>query len=416
MSKLKESDNRRVVVTGLGVISSLGIGWQDFWKNLIAGKSGISRIETFDTSKYDRHYAGEVKNFDPTKFMSKRRASQIGRASQMAIAAAKLAVKDAGVKISELRKHNPAVCLGTTMGEAQVIEQIVKHTLVNHEEIKPKRALIYPASSISINVGEYFGFKGPSNLFSTACAAGNYAIAYGCDLIRAGRCEYAVAGGVDALSRIAFTGFGRLFAMAPEKCQPFDKNRRGMLLGEGAGVVLLESAKNAYKRKAHIYAEVLGYGLSCDAHHMTEPSVPGVVSAIKKAIQSSKIDISEVDYVSAHGTGTKENDKAECAALRIVFDDRTSEIPISSIKSMLGHSMGAASAIEAMSCCLAIDQETIPPTINFSEKDPDCDIDCVPNICRKHKIRVAVNNSQAFGGNNACVVIRGYVKNEQKSL
>lgn len=217
-----------------------------------------------------------------------------------------------------------------------------------------------------------------------------------------------MAGGADPFSRIAFTGFNRLFAVAPEKCQPFDRNRKGMMVGEGAGVLFLESSDSAKKRKADIYAEIAGYALSCDAHHMTAPSAEGITQVIRKAMKNSGIDADEVDYISAHGTGTLANDKAECAAAREVFTERCKKIPMSSIKSMLGHTMGAASAIEAIACCLAIKESIVPPTINYEIPDPECDIDCVPNKARKQPVKVALNNSLAFGGNNACLVVRRY--------
>ena len=214
-----------------------------------------------------------------------------------------------------------------------------------------------------------------------------------------------VAGGSDPFSRITFTGFNRLYAMAPEKCQPFDKNRRGMMVGEGAGIVLLELLENALKRKANIYAEVMGYALSCDARHMTAPSVEGIIQVMKRAIKHASVKLDDVDYISTHGTGTPANDKAECQAVKEVFKGRYKEIPMNAIKSMLGHTMGAASAIEAIACCLAIKESMIPPTINYETPDPECNIDCVPNKSRKDYIRIALNNSLAFGGNDACLVV-----------
>lgn len=404
-SKISRLDHRRVVVTGLGVVSSLGIGWQEFWRNLIAGKSGISRVTSFDTSQYERHYAGEVKNFDPTQFMNQGKDEKIGRTSQLAISASKLAIEDAGLKIDRARRNTLGIIIGTTMGESRVIEKIIENRIkIKEMDANALLALTYPANSIPTNVANELNLEGENIVFANACAAGNYAIGYAFDLIHTGKKDAMLAGGADALSRIAFTGFGRLFAMASEKCQPFDKNRKGMLTGEGAGIILVEEYDHARKRKARIYAEILGYGMSCDAKNMTIPSVEGISKAIKKSLLNSKIDRQLVDYISAHGTGTTENDKEECAALRKVFGDYTKKIPVSSIKSMLGHTMGAASALEAIACCLAIYKQEVPPTINYYEKDPDCDIDCVPNKGRKHTVKVALNNSQAFGGNNACLV------------
>lgn len=402
----KSKNKHRVVVTGLGVVSSLGIGWQEFWKNLIAGKSGISKITSFDTSQYERHYGGEVKNFDPTKFMSKRKASQMGRASQMAVAASKLALKDAGLKKSDLGNFRAGICLGTTMGEPQIMEMVDKKSFINGRCcIDCVSALTYPSNSIVSNVEMQLGLNFKSYMFANACAAGNYAIAKAFDLIKKGETNIMFAGGADSISRIAFTGFSRLFNMAPEKCRPFDQNRKGMILGEGAGIIVVESLENAQRRNAKIYAEILGYGLSCSATHMTIPGTDGVRKAIAESLKSSGIKSSQVDYINAHGTGTKENDSVECAAFYKVFGKNLRDIPVSSIKSMLGHAMGAGSAIEAISCCLAINRNEIPPTINYNKSDPNCDIDCVPNNGRKCSVNVTSNNSTAFGGNNACLVL-----------
>ncbi len=398
---------RRVVVTGLGVVSSIGIGWQEFWKNLLAGKSGIDRVRSIDTTHYDNHRAGEVRCFFPTDFINRHKVAKLGRASLFAIVASKLAIKDAKLSNKDFKKSIGGVCVGTTMGESQLIESMEK-TCVDSDEshVKNLEALSYPANSIATNVADELKIKGQNLLFANACAAGNYAVGYAFDLIRSGNADVMLAGGSDALSRIAFTGFGRLYAMSPDVCRPFDLNRKGMMLGEGAGMLLLEDYDSAIKRNAPIYAEILGYGMSCDAKDMTNPDPQSVARAISKSLVSAGLDCSQVDYISAHGTGTPENDKAECEAINRVFGEFMRKIPVSSIKSMLGHTMGAASALESIACCLAVKYGVIPPTINLENIDPFCDIDCVPNISRKHKVKVALNNSQAFGGNNACVLLR----------
>ena len=227
-------------------------------------------------------------------------------------------------------------------------------------------------------------------------------------MILLGRSDVVLAGGVDAFIRFAFSGFNQFSAVAPEKCQPFDKNRKGMIVAEGAGILVLESLESALKRKAPIHAEIIGYGLSCDAFHMTASSVEGIAACMKKAIKEAGITTDEVDYISAHGTGTPTNDKNECSAIKEVFGSRYKSIPVSSIKSMLGHTMGAASAIETIACALAIKYDIIPPTINFETPDPECDIDCVPNQARKHTVNIALNNSYAFGGNNASSVLKKF--------
>ncbi|HQP11083.1 MAG TPA: beta-ketoacyl-[acyl-carrier-protein] synthase family protein, partial [Candidatus Omnitrophota bacterium] len=335
--------DRRVVITGLGVVSSLGIGWEPFWKNLVAGKSGISRITTFDTSLYDRHNGGEVKDFDPKNFIDRRSLRHLGRTSQMAIVASKLALKDSGLNNDQLRREITGVCVGTTMGEPQVMESLNSKYFPQGKRMRGDHvaASLYPACAISNNVASYFKLKGPNFIFSSACAAGNYAILHAFHLLKTGRADYMVTGGADALSRVAFTGFFRLFTMAPEKCQPFDKNRKGMLVGEGAGMMVMESLEEAQKRNATIYAEILGGGLACDALHMTDPSIEGISKAIQKSLDNSCVSIADIDYINAHGTGTRGNDKAESLALNKVFGKRLQNIPISSIKSMLGHTMGA---------------------------------------------------------------------------
>ena len=399
--------NRRVVVTGLGVVSSIGIGKDEFWKNLITGKSGISEVTTFDVSNYDVYKAGEIKNFEPTKFIPKNKLRDIARASQFAIAATKLALDDARLNISQLSKNKIAVIFGTTMGEGGMIEEADKHwTALGEDDVWAITILKYPSNAISNNVNHFFNLKGISLVIPTACAAGNYSIGYGYDLVREGVADLVLAGGADPFSRIGFTGFGRLYAMSSDVCRPFDKNRKGMMVGEGAGVLILESLESAQKRRAVIYAEILGYGLSCDAFNMTIPSLKGIKKVMMKAMKNAAIQIGEVDYISAHGTGTIPNDRTESQAIKEVFGARYKEISVSSIKSMLGHTMGAASAIEAITCCLTIKNSVIPPTINYETKDPECDIDCVPNKAREKAVNIALNNSFAFGGNNACVVFK----------
>lgn len=401
--------NKRVVVTGIGVVSSIGIGKDEFWSALIQGKSGISRITSFDTAEYPTHYGGEVKNFRPELFIDKRKIAKISRVSQLAIAAAKLAAQEAKINLDSLNKDRAGLVLGTTMGGSQVFERLnsawIKQGI---DAIDPALIPMCPVSSINVNVAGEFGFKGPNYIIPTACAAGNYAIGYACDLIRMGRADIMLSGGADAFSRIAFTGFNRLLAIAPEKCRPFDKNRKGMMVGEGAAVMVLETLEAALKRKADIYAEILGYGLSCDAHHMTAPYASGIKQAIEKALGESNLSAQDVDYFNAHGTGTLANDKEECLAIKMAFGEHYRRLAVSSIKSMLGHTMGAASAIEAAVCCLTVKHDIIPPTINYETPDPECDIDCVPNTCRKAKVNVALNNASAFGGNNACLVLKKF--------
>lgn len=402
-------NQKRVVITGLGVVSSVGLGKDAFWKSLMEGKSGISDVNIFDTSGFVNHRGGEVKGFEAGKYIQKDKLRGMARASQFAVVAAKMALDDARIVFGADEYSRTGVIVGTTMADVQSLEQIDKYWTKNGEdEVWPINVIKYPSNSLSDHIGYFFGIEGPNYVIPTACSAGNYSIGYSYDMIRAGKADVMLAGGSDPFSRITFTGFSRLFAMAPEKCQPFDKNRKGMMVGEGAGIVALEDMEHAMKRGGNIYCEVLGYGLSCDAHHMTAPSINGIIKVMEMALKNSGINMEDVDYICAHGTGTPANDKVECDAIKHVFGDRYKKVWVSSIKSMLGHTMGAASAIEAIACCLAIKEGYIPPTINYETPDPECNINCVPNKAIKAKVRVVLNNSLAFGGNNACLVLRAF--------
>ncbi len=401
---------KRVVITGLGVVSSIGIGWRDFWHSLLAGTSGISPVTSFDTSDHFTRKGGEIKQFRPERFMPEEDVKFHNRASHFAVAAARLALEDSRLTDDDLSRCGTGICMGTTLGSVQSVEIINEMDVIRKEQTIPAELIgQVPTHSTPSLVSRHFGIKGPLMMFSTACAAGNYAIGYGFDLIQLGKADIVLVGGSDPFSKVAFTGFNQLSAVAPEQCQPFDKNRKGMMVAEGAGILVLESLDNARERSAPIYAELLGYGLSCDAGHMTNPSIDGVATCMVKALQAAGIDANDVDYISAHGTGTLANDKTECAAIKKVFGDRYREIPISSIKSMIGHTMGAASALEAICCALTVKHDIIPPTINWETADPECDVDCVPNRAREHVVTIALNNSYAFGGNNASLVLKKYI-------
>jgi 3-oxoacyl-[acyl-carrier-protein] synthase II len=401
--------DRRIVITGIGVVTPIGTGWETFWTNLLEGRSGIAPVQSFDTSGYNVHRGAEVKEFKADDYILNLDAAHLGRASQFAIAAARLALADAGVEIGSLDRKRAGVSMGTTSGEPREVERFddsyVSKTL---DRIGPEFLALYPCHVIAAHVASELNFSGVNTMIPTACAAGNYAIAHALDVLRAGRAELMLAGGSDAFSRITFTGFARLGAIAPETCQPFDRFRRGMIPGEGAGVLVLEPLDRARRRGARIYAEVGGYGLSCDAHHMTaaHPQGDGARRAMQQALNDSGTNPEEVSYISAHGTGTPTNDRLETIAVKRLFKDAAYRIPISSIKSMLGHTMGAASALEAAACALAVFNDRIPPTINLNDSDPDCDLDYVPNFARELRVNVAMNNAYAFGGNNASLILR----------
>ncbi len=398
---------QRVVVTGIGVVSSIGIGWQAYWDALLAGTLGTTPVNYFDTSEFPTHIGGEVHNYQPTEFISELPHSQnLARGAQFAVAATKMAMEDADLDRSLSLDNKVGVCLGTTMADVQELETInsdwvfkgPKHT----SAAQYKR---YPSFSMSASIAKCFGFKGPNTMIPTACAAGNYAIGYAHDLLKLNKADVVIAGGAEPFSRTVFEGFNRIFAVSPDKCRPFDKNRKGMIPGEGAGIVVLERYEDAQARGATVYAEVLGYGTSCDATHMTIPSVNGVANVMRNALKQAGLNPEDVGYINAHGTGTAANDKTECAAIRKIFGERADSMPVSSVKSMLGHAMGAASALEAIACILSLKFGQLVPTINYENMDTECDIDCVPNKSRKFDSKVAIKNAFAFGGNNASLVL-----------
>lgn len=376
--------SRRVVVTGLGVVSSLGCELEEFWFNLIKGTSGISEVTAFDTTKLERHYGGQVKKIP---------FSSQPRTAQFALSACQQALRDANIEDA----RETGLTLGCIAGGGEVIEG------------RDKDFNNYPVCAITSTVCKALGLQGSAFTLSCACGAGNYAISLGYDRIKSGDEEIILAAGADYFSLFAFVGFHRLYSIAARQCQPFDKNRQGLIPAEGAGVLVLEELSSAQKRGAHIYAEILGYGMSSDASHSVIPSDEGILYCMKNALETSGLGISDVDYISAHGTGTIPNDKLECKAIKELFgSDNYKKIPVSSIKSMLGHAMGAASSLEAISCCLALERGIIPPTVNFQTPDPECDIDCVPNEARKQKINTALNNSFGFGGMNCSVAFSRY--------
>ncbi len=397
----------RVVVTGIGVVTSVGIGVEPFWRAILAGECGIGPVESFDPKRFAVHIGGEVKNFDPRGFVERLRPGTISRASQLAIAAARLALTDAALDPAGLEPAACGVSLGTTSGEPTMIEYFNdRETTGARDTIGAQFIEQYPCHVLAAHVASELGFAGPNLVIPTACAAGNYALAHASDAIRYGEATLMLAGGSDAFSRITYTGFARLGAIAPERCQPFDKLRKGMVPGEGAAILVLEDRDRAVKRGATIYAELVGYGLTCDANHMTAPHGDGAARAMQMAMADAGVRPDEIGYISAHGTGTAVNDRIETMAVKQAFGDAAYRVPMSSIKSMLGHTMGAASAIEAAACSLAVRDDCIPPTINFETPDPECDLDIVPNAARQVPVELSMNNAYAFGGNNASVIFR----------
>ncbi len=396
----------RIAVTGIGLVTPVGSGRQQVWEGLLSGKSGFSPVESFDTGAFSVHLGAEVRGFHGEAWLRRLDPARVGRASQLAIAAAHMALADAGLD-DPGDPERAGIAMGTTSGEPREIERFDDRYVAGElDAVGPELAERYPCQMIAVHVARELGLSGPNTMIPAACAAGNYAIAHAADVLAAGRADLMLAGGADCFSRITYTGFARLGAIAPERCQPFDRNRKGMIPGEGAGVLVLEPLERALARGARVYAEVAGYGLSCDAHHMTaaHPQGDGAARAMERALADAGLTPGEVDYISAHGTGTPTNDRLESIAVQRVFGEAAPRIPMSSVKSMIGHTMGAASAIEAAVCALAIATGHIPPTMNLEE--PEGDFDFVPNAAREQPVGVAMNNAYAFGGNNASVIFR----------
>ncbi|EPH05544.1 hypothetical protein HMPREF1531_00973 [Propionibacterium sp. oral taxon 192 str. F0372] len=389
------SQRQRVAVTGVGPVSAIGGGREDFGDAIREGRCGASPISAFDTTGFAHALACEVPQ-DTTD-------GPHGRASQFAVQAALLALSDAGLTPEWLRDRRVSVAVGTTDGESQLIDAISASYLTGTPVSVSDARAAHPLN-LAMSIVDRLGLFDVETLtIATACSAGNYAIGNGFDAIASGAAEVALVGGADALCRKTFTGFYRLGTVAPDACRPFDKDRQGILTGEGAGMMVLERLEAAIERGAHIYCEVLGYGLTCDAKHPVAPDVKGITASIRKALRLADIDPGQVDLVSAHGTGTKANDVTECEALAAVFGDQLP--PVTSVKSMIGHSMGAASALGAIASALALEDQFIPPTVNFRQGDPDCPVDCVPNTSRDAELTVVENHGFAFGGNNAVLLL-----------
>ncbi len=396
---------RRVVVTGLGVVSSIGTGREEFTTALRAGRDGRARITSFDTTGYAHSYGCPVPDFEPTRWLRRIPPDELSRAAQFAAAAGAMAVADAALTPADLRAVRCHVSVGTTEGGSCELDRLTETGLVTGPEgFDPATVRRVPAAALATAVARELGLTDVSaSTIATACSAGNYAIGDGFAAIRYRDADIALCGGSDAISRKTFNVFYRLGLIAPDRCRPFDAGRQGILTGEGAGMVLLESLERAVARGAPIHAEVLGYGLNCDAYHPTAPDRDSVARCMALALADAGVKPGDVDLICAHGTGTKTNDATEIRAIRDVYQEAMPRVI--SVKSMLGHAMGAASALGAIACVLAIAHRFIPPTINHRQADPECAIDCVPNAAIDADVRIAQNNGLAFGGNNAVVIL-----------
>jgi 3-oxoacyl-[acyl-carrier-protein] synthase II len=412
-----DNGRRRVVVTGLGMVTPLGNDVETSWSNLIAGESGAAEIEQFDASEFPVHFAAELKDFDPTVWMDRKQARRMDRFAQMVVAAARQAEADSGIEIA---KESPRIgaSIATGIGGLGAFQDCYQ-TLMDRG---PERVNPFSIPAIIPNMGAGWvsmelGTQGPLSSQCTACAASNMAIGEGADAIRLGRADMMFCGGTEAgITRVGIAGFGAMRALSRRNedpkgaSRPFDAGRDGFVMGEAGGVVLLEELEHAKARGAKIYAELIGYGVSSDANHITEPDPSGTnpARAMTMAFADAGIDPSEVGYINAHGTSTPYNDKFETIAIKRVFGDHARKVAVSSTKSMTGHLLGAAGGIEAIATVLALHYGTLPPTMNYETPDPDCDLDYVPNQARKQDVELALSNAFGFGGTNATLAFRKY--------
>jgi beta-ketoacyl-acyl-carrier-protein synthase II len=411
-------DKRRVVVTGLGAVTPLGNNVQDFWDGLCAGKSGIGNITRFNTEDFPIKIAGEVKGFDPLDYIDKKEVKKMDTFIHYAIAAGEMAMQDAGIKLDDLDKDNAGVIIGSEAGGLPAIEE--EHRLLL--EKGPKRISPFFIPSLLINLASghismRFGFRGPNLAVATACAAGTHAIGDAFKIIQREDADVMICGGTEAeITPLAIGGFNSLKALShrneePQKAsRPFDKDRDGFVMGEGCGLLVLESLEHALKRGADIKAEIVGYGLTADAYHMTTPSPGGrgAAQCIKMALKDAGLTPEDVDYINAHGTSTPLNDATETAAIRSIFGEHAYRLAISSTKSMIGHLLGAAGGVEAVATVLTIQNNVIHPTINYETPDPACDLDYVPNKARYAEVNVALSNSFGFGGTIGCIIFKKF--------
>jgi 3-oxoacyl-[acyl-carrier-protein] synthase II len=414
----KEKKNRRVVITGIGLVTPLGIGIEENWQALIEGRSGIGPITRFDASSYQTRFAGEVKNFNPEDFLPKKEARKLDLFLQFALAASQMAMEDARLTISDEESPRAGAIMGCGLGGLTTIES--SHITLLKEGPKKISPFFIPVIIGNMAPGLMsirHNAKGPNLSIQTACAAGTHAIGVAFHMIRDGIIDIALTGGVEAvITAMAIAGFNAMRALstrndAPEKAsRPFDKERDGFVLSEGAAVLILEEAERALSRGASIYAEVIGFGLTSDAYHMTAPAPEGEGAArcMQMALDDAGIRPEDVDYINAHGTSTDLNDRFETMAIKTVFGSHAYKLAVSSTKSMTGHLLGAAGGVEAAYTALTIKRGIIPPTINYEYPDPDCDLDYVPNVARTATVKVALSNSFGFGGTNATIVMKSW--------
>ncbi len=409
---------KRVVVTGLGVVTAVGIGVDSFWKNIIDGVSGIDRITLFDTSNFEVKIGAEVKEFDPTLYMDRKEVKRTDRFVHFAVAATKIALADSGLEINSTNADNIGVVIGSGIGGIKTFEDQAR--ICN--EKGPGRVSPFFIPMMIPDMGSGFvsiitGAKGPNHTVVTACASGAHSIGDSLRIIQNGEAVAMITGGTEAaITQISYAGFTSAGALSTNNdnpkgsSRPFDLNRDGFVMGEGSGILILEELEHAKQRGAKIYAELIGFGESGDAYHMTapDPEGDGAARAMERALADAGIIKDQVSYINAHGTSTEANDKLETKAIKKVFGEMAYRLPVSSTKSMTGHLLGAAGGIEAIICALALKNGIIPPTINYETPDPECDLDYVPNQARKAELKYALSNSLGFGGHNACLAFKSY--------
>ncbi len=411
-------EDRRVVITGLGLITPMGTGLKKSWEALISGTSGIGKITRFDDPNLPVQIAGEANDFDPLDYVHPKEVKKMDRFIHFAMGASTMAMDDSGLEVTDTNTHRIGVIVGSGMGGLTAIEHYHRAYLEHgYKRISPFFIPMCIINLTSGNVSIKFGAKGPSSSVVTACASGNHAIGDAFKIIQRGDADAMIAGGAESvITPMGVAGFAAMKALSrrndePEKAsRPFDVNRDGFVIGEGAGIMVIESLENAQKRGARIYAEIVGYGMSSDAYHITAP-VPdgeGAYRCMKNAIEDARINPEGIDYVNAHGTSTKFNDEIESAAIKRLFGDYAYNLAVSSTKSMTGHLLGAAGGIESVFSVLSVYNNIVPPTINLDDPDPECDLDYVPHEARALTVECALSNSFGFGGTNACLVFRRF--------
>lgn len=410
--------NHRVVVTGLGVVSSLGEDKEKFWDALLSGKSGIKRVTRFDASRITTQIAGQIDEFDPNNYLDKKEARRMDRNTQFAVAATAMAMKDSGLDLAKENRERIGVIFGSGIGGIQTLEEQARVLVEKGPgRISPFFVPMMIPNMAAGQIGITFGLKGPNITTVTACASSNNAIGEAFEILQRGEADLIVTGGSEApATELSMGGFCAMKAMStrndePEKAsRPFDLGRDGFVLGEGSGVIILETLEHALNRGAKIYAEISGYGSTCDAYHITAPDPvgAGAARAMKLAIEDAGMQPGEISYINAHGTSTAKGDIGETLAIKSVFGEDAKKVAISSTKSMTGHLLGAAGGIEAVATILAIVNNEVPPTINLDDPDPECDLDYVPNKSRKMNVQAAISNSFGFGGHNAVILFKKY--------